>query len=406
MTLHEYRRKRNFRKTNEPSGAATRSEGHGRFVVQKHAAHRLHYDFRLELGGVLKSWAVPKGPSTDPHAKSLAVEVEDHPLEYAEFEGTIPQGEYGGGTVMVWDRGTWQPEGDAAQGLRQGKLNFELQGEKLRGRWTLVRMADRAQDRGRHNWLLIKRSGDGAKGESRGPTASADTSVVTGRTMDEIATAGDRVWSSQRGKRRSANRAKPRPLPKQLQRMLADLPGAVRRPLPQVLQPQLATLVGQVPAGEQWLHELKYDGYRILARIEGEQIKLLTRRGNDWAGRFPAAVKALAALGLDSAFLDGEIVALDEQGASDFQRLQNWLQRGDDDSLVYYVFDAPHLAGYDLTGAPLVDRKQALAKVLEARGEMEGLVRFSDHIRGQGDDVVAYACRAGETTGPGVFPRL
>src|SRR5215213_7307755 len=186
MALKEYRRKRNFQKTPEPAGQAKTSKGGRRFVVQKHDASRLHYDFRLELDGVLKSWAVPKGPGTDPKAKSLAVEVEDHPLDYADFEGTIPQGQYGGGTVMVWDQGTWEPEGDAAKALRQGKLNFELHGQKLHGHWTLVRMAEREKDRGHNNWLLIKRSDSGSAATNGKAHRGEDRSVVSGRTMDEI----------------------------------------------------------------------------------------------------------------------------------------------------------------------------------------------------------------------------
>ena len=389
MPLQEYRRKRDFRQTSEPTGGARRKATGPRFVVQKHAASRLHYDFRLELDGVLKSWAVPKGPSTDPKAKSLAVEVEDHPLDYADFEGTIPQGQYGGGTVMVWDRGTWTPEGDARRGLKQGKLSFELDGEKLHGRWTLVRMADRDKK----NWLLIKRSDDEPtdKPHRSGKAESRDRSVISGRTMDEIASAKDRVWQSKPAKstKRSASRRDSSAAKSQL----AELPGVRAAPLPATLQPQLATLVSAVPAGDIWLHELKYDGYRILAHIDGRNIRLFTRRGNDWSDRFPAAVRALAELNLGTAILDGEMVALDEHGASDFQMLQNWLQRGNDESLVYYVFDAPYLEGCDLTHTPLLDRKAALANLLP--GGDEGLVRYSDHLRGQGEQVVDYVCRAG-----------
>jgi bifunctional non-homologous end joining protein LigD len=396
MTLKEYRRKRDFRKTREPAGS--KRKGTGRlFVVQKHDASRLHYDFRLELDGVLKSWAVPKGPSPDAKGKSLAVEVEDHPLDYGDFEGTIPAGEYGGGTVMVWDTGTWEPEGDAAGGLRQGKLNFTLHGQKLGGQWTLVRMADRERDRGRHNWLLIHRQGEQPRISKR----DRDRSVMSGRTMEEIAEAGDRVWRSDRparSKRRAqGTRAKVRAAPraKRPSADLSGLPGARQRPLPAAIEPQLATLVAEAPAGREWLHEFKYDGYRILARIDGSRIDLLTRRGNNWTRRFPAAVAALAALGLTSAILDGEMVALDEHGATNFQLLQNWLQRGDDRSLVFYLFDVPYLDGYDLCRVPLSERKRLLAELLGTSGANDGLLRYSDHLRGQGAKVVEYACRSG-----------
>jgi len=397
MPLREYRRKRDFKTTPEPTGGSHRKGTGPRFVVQKHDASRLHYDFRLELDGVLKSWAVPKGPSTDSKVKSLAVEVEDHPLDYADFEGTIPAGQYGGGTVMVWDRGTWTPEGDPHRGLQQGKLTFGLDGEKLHGRWTLVRMAGR--DRDKKNWLLIKRSDDDAPVKPRAShkEAGRDRSVTSGRTMDEIAAAADRVWHSNKAaapKQSSSRPRRRRSRPVKLNK--AELPGARKTPLPARLAPQLATLVAEVPAGNEWLHELKYDGYRILARINGEQIDLLTRRGNNWSQRFPSAVQALAELNLGAAILDGEIVALDEHGATDFQRLQNWLQLGNDKSLVYYVFDAPYLGGFDLMRTPLARRKAALEKVLKAGGRKDdGLIRYSDHLAGQGGQIAEYACQAG-----------
>ena len=405
MSLREYRRKRDFQKTPEPAGKARLRHQQRRFVVQKHAARNLHYDFRLELDGVLKSWAVPKGPTAQPKAKSLAVEVEDHPLDYADFEGIIPRGQYGGGTVMVWDRGTWNPEGDAASDLRRGKLNFSLQGKKLHGRWTLVRMAGREDDDGRKNWLLIKRTDEGAR--SKRGRAELDRSVISGRSMDEIAADPDSVWQSGRaepsasapGPRRSRSRT-PRRAKRRAPRV-ADLPGARPRPLPEKIEPHLATLVAQVPDTDAWLHEMKYDGYRILARIDGSQVDLLTRRGNNWTDRFPAVAQAVAELGLSAAFLDGEVVALDEQGRTDFQRLQNWMQRTvagggprDDRSLVYFVFDAPYLEGYDLRQAPLADRKAALAKILPAE-DQSGPVRYSDHVRGRGAEVIQLACQSG-----------
>jgi bifunctional non-homologous end joining protein LigD len=412
MALKEYRKKRDFRKTPEPAGKrASRAPGR-HFVVQRHAASRLHYDFRLELGGVLKSWAVPKGPSLDPSVKALAVEVEDHPLEYADFEGIIPQGQYGGGTVMVWDHGTWEPESDPEEGLRKGRLKFRLNGQKLKGSWALIRMGGRfgAGHDGHQNWLLIKHNDQQAGRDSKlDKSDERARSVISGRLMREIAGDADRVWSSNRDEKNEARKAKqngsrpparrkkkaPRAVTKQDQWDVASVPGARQAELPEVLEPQLATLVSSIPSGEAWLHELKFDGYRLLARIDEGKIRLLTRRGNDWTDRFPTAVRALESLNAQSAILDGEIVALDEHGGSDFQRLQNWMQRGDDHSLVYYVFDVPYLDGYELLRTPLVERKQLLARVLLAHdASNEGAIRYSEHVQGQGQQVIDYACRS------------
>ena len=412
MSLKEYKRKRDFQRTPEPSGRGTKSAPGRQFVIQKHAARRLHYDFRLEHDGTLKSWAVPKGPSLDPSVKSLAVQVEDHPLDYATFEGVIPQGEYGGGTVMVWDHGTWEPEVDPDKGLKQGKLKFKLHGEKLHGSWALVRMGGKAGDDGK-NWLLIKhRRDDEAK-----PAAKHDIlrrksrSVVSGREMDEIAADADRVWSSNRnatGKSTKPTTKKPKATSraKRVSRKtasrspitakdLANVSGARRAPLPAKFQPQLATLASRVPEGDDWLHELKFDGYRILAFIENGKVQLLTRRGNDWTARFRSVADALEKLPIDTAILDGEVVSLDKQGLSNFQQLQNSMKRGNAESLVDYVFDVPYLHGYDLTQTPLADRKEVLARLLlSANPENDGTVRYSDHIRGQGENVLQHACRS------------
>jgi len=425
MSLREYQRKRDFRKTAEPAAKGSPNRGENadgfRFVVQKHDASRLHYDFRLEYDGVLKSWAVPKGPNLDPAVKSLAVQVEDHPLEYADFEGIIPAGEYGGGTVMVWDRGTWEPEVDPQRGFKTGKLKFKLHGEKLKGSWALVRMGGTAGEGGK-NWLLIKHRDSAAR-----PNAKSDflarhaRSVISGRKMEEIAADADRTWSSSsksNGKKKAVKKvkatnttrttkkkatAKPRARRKSPARRsaafnardAADLPGAKQAKLPRTFKPQFATLSVAAPVGDDWLHELKFDGYRILAFISKGKVRLVTRNGKDWTHRFPSLAAAITELPVDSAILDGEVVSLDAHGRSNFQELQNFLRRGDDSTLVYYVFDAPYLAGLDLTDTPLVDRKQVLSKLILAENvENVGPLRFSDHIAGSGDEVLRQACGA------------
>jgi bifunctional non-homologous end joining protein LigD len=401
MSLKEYKRKRDFHKTPEPVGGQANSAAGLRYVIQKHAASRLHYDFRLEHNGTLKSWAVPKGPSLDPAVKSLAVQVEDHPIDYAAFEGLIPQGEYGGGTVMVWDQGTWEPEVDAEKGLKQGKLKFRLHGQKLHGSWALVRMGGRAGDGGK-NWLLIKHRDEESK-----PTAKFDVlkrepkSVISGRDLEAIASDADAVWSSNgRSARESKAKAPAKKLagktPSRKSVKLAKLTGARKAAFPNDFTPQLATLASRVPDGAQWLHELKFDGYRILAFIEGSKnIRLITRKGNDWTARFQAVADALGKLKLRDTILDGEVVSLDQHGVSNFQQLQNSIKSGGTKSLIYYVFDVPYLDGYDLTQVPLVERKEVLAGVLlPANSKNDGIVRYSDHIKGQGENVLQHACRS------------
>lgn len=422
MSLREYKRKRNFKQTPEPSGAGAKSAPGRQFVIQKHAASRLHYDFRLEHDGTLKSWAVPKGPSLDPSVKSLAVQVEDHPLDYATFEGVIPQGEYGGGTVMVWDHGTWEPEVDPDKGLRTGKLKFTLNGEKLHGSWALVRMSGRAGDDGK-NWLLIKHRDDAAKPLKKYDVLKREPrSILSGREMEEIAEDADAVWSSNRNgsaktksaaktkKKSTASRktkaaaqtsaksssngkaAKRTPI---TARELAKVPGAKKTAFPKKFAPQLATLASQVPTGEGWLHELKFDGYRALALIQIGKVRLVSRNDNDWTTRFRPIADAVKKLKLKDAILDGEVVSLNKQGVSDFQQLQNSLKSGDESSLVYYLFDVPYLHGYNLTQTPLVDRKEVLARlVLSANPANDGPIRYSDHILGHGDSVLQQARRS------------
>jgi bifunctional non-homologous end joining protein LigD len=405
MSLREYKKRRDFRKTPEPAvnGAAkaghTKKTGH-QFVIQKHDASRLHYDFRLELDGTLKSWAVPKGPSLDPKVKSLAVHVEDHPLSYAGFEGVIPEGEYGGGTVMVWDRGEWIPEGDAAKDYRAGKLKFELKGEKLHGSWALVRMGGRAGGDGK-NWLLIKHNDEAARSTAKYEVLKKEPlSVISERDLPEIAEAADRTWHSNGHAGKGAKKPRPKPAEQPLannttSRSLAKATGARKANQPTKLQPQLATLAQEVLTGDGWLHELKFDGYRILAFLKNGRVRLISRTGKDWTKRFPAIAKAVGELPLKQAILDGEIVALNDRGISDFQRLQNALSAGEDAELVYYVFDLPHCGGYNLTATPLMERKELLqTHALAALKSNDGLIRYSDHVVGQGEEVLRQACHS------------
>jgi bifunctional non-homologous end joining protein LigD len=410
MSLREYKRKRDFRKTSEPPGEVAATSGATQFVIQKHDASRLHYDFRLELNGTLKSWAVPKGPSLDPGVKVLAVQVEDHPLEYASFEGIIPEGEYGGGTVLVWDRGTWEAESDGAKGLRAGKLKFQLFGEKLHGGWSLVRMSGRASEDGK-NWLLIKQRDKYARPhEKTSILQRKPRSVLTDRPIEQIAEEADRVWLSGNGKSSKRKNSVPRRRvaggrPKKRvigarkanwSQQAAQLPGARRAPQPKSLKPQLATLAAKVPNGDRWLHELKFDGYRILAFVNNGSVRLLTRQAQDWTHRFQSVAAAFERLPLRQAILDGEIVASNEQGISDFQKLQNSLKRGDDRSLVCYLFDIPYCENFDLAAVPLAERKEFLRGVVLAENpKNEGILRYSDHIEGLGSNILEHACRAG-----------
>ncbi|WP_119303760.1 DNA ligase D [Dongia deserti] len=372
-----YRRKRDFSVTPEPSGATPPASGQNRFVVQMHAARRLHFDLRLEVGGVYKSWAVTRGPSLDPNEKRLAVEVEDHPIEYGTFEGTIPKGEYGGGTVMLWDRGHWIPEGDPTKAHKKGHIAFEFQGERLKGKFDLVRMADRDKGKGanvRHNWLLIKKRDRWAK-PGHGDAAIANaTSVKTGRTMRQIAESDGPVWNSTRSKGA---------MKKNVAAMEAGDAGKPGK-LPAFIEPELTILVDAPPSGVNWIHEVKLDGYRMGARIENGTAKLITRSGLDWTRKFPTIAKALAKTGIKSGWLDGEIVVPDEDGLSSFSKLQRALSEGDDKRMVFYLFDLPYLNGRDLRDLPLVQRKQILRETLFAK-KPNGVMAYSEHHEADGD---------------------
>jgi bifunctional non-homologous end joining protein LigD len=367
--LARYDARRDFAITSEPKPVRTRSAATRlAFVIQKHDATRLHYDFRLELDGVLVSWAVPRGPSLDPKDKRLAVHVEDHPVAYGSFEGTIPKGQYGAGTVIVWDLGTWEPLGDARAGLEAGKLAFRLHGQKLAGAWELVRL-NRPGDR-QEPWLLFKKQDEWAR-----PHAEYD--VVTALP--------DSVIEHPR-KPLAARRAQAAEAPIDP----AALPGAVRRALPAALAPQLATLSKALPVTGDWIYEIKFDGYRLLARIERGHAKILTRRGLDWTDRFQGIARELETLGLDAAWLDGEAVVLDAQGRPHFNALQNALDAARSDAVVYYLFDAPFVNGRDLRQVPLHLRRALLRQIVA--GHAGARVRFSEDFAAEAAQVLQTAC--------------
>jgi len=371
--LKDYQAKRDFARTREPSGKQAGRTGKGEagiFVVQQHDATRMHWDFRLELDGVLKSWAVTRGPSNNPSDKRLAVRVEDHPLDYAHFEGTIPEGEYGGGTVMLWDEGTWEPLGDPHKGLEEGDLKFRLNGQRMKGEWVLVHMKERDRG-GKENWLLIKHRDEYASDDGEALVEDNTTSVETGRNLEGIA----------KGLKSRKAPAKPKVWTHGKEVSLPDF-----RP------PELATLVDAVPQGSGWIFEMKYDGYRCLAAIAGEKVRLYTRNGNDWTTQFGAIREPLAGLTKGSALIDGELCAFDREGHTDFSTLKNALSTGE--PLVYFVFDLLEEDGEDLTRLPLLERKERLAKLL-GKVDKTSPVQFSDHIEGNGQKVLDTLCAAG-----------
>ncbi len=364
--LTAYRSRRDFAKTAEPDHTAEAPGDALRFVIQKHDARRLHYDFRLEWGGVLKSWAVTKGPSLDPADKRLAVRTEDHPIAYGNFEGTIPAGQYGGGTVMLWDVGTWTPEGNVDKGLKAGKLRFRLHGKRLQGGWSLVRMGK--QDGKRENWLLIKQSDETAERERS--LVDDDTSIVTGRSMATIAA----------GKRPPPSRS----------RTTAKARGTRRPAMPAHVAPQLATLVSHAPEGDDWLSEMKYDGYRALIATGDGDAKVFTRNGKDWTDRFSDIAAAAAALNADGSLIDGEIVAFNSAGKTDFSTLQAAITEGG--AMVCFVFDLLVDRGEDIRSLPLIERKRRLGALMKGK---HNVLQLSEHIKGNAPEVYRRICEAG-----------
>ena len=363
MSLKDYARKRDFAKTREPKGEKSAKSGR-RFVVQKHDATRLHYDFRLELGGTLKSWAVPKGIPFAKGEKRLAVQVEDHPVAYFDFEGTIPKGEYGGGTVMVWDRGTFEPLAKTpAKELEGGKLHFLLNGKKLQGEWYLVRLRDEKQ------WLLIR------GGEDMPPVSKKldDTSALSGKSMKELAK-GDRVW-------RSGPAHRSRPARK----------SAVTAPLPAFVEPMKALLAESPPRGD-WLYEIKFDGFRAIALKGGNETRLLSRNEKDFGGKFPEVIESISELKVRDAIIDGEIVALDEKGLSSFQLLQAFELGRERPPIFFYAFDLLRLDGKDLCERPLSERKTMLQKLLK---HAPGVIRFSASLGEDAKELVQQASEIG-----------
>ncbi len=401
MSLAKYHEKRDFRVTPEPRGKLGSARARSlSFVIQKHAASHLHYDFRLELNGVLLSWAVPKGPSYDPADKRLAMHVEDHPLEYGGFEGTIPAKQYGGGTVMLWDRGTWIPQGDPKAAYAAGRLKFELDGDKMKGGWMLVhsRSGKYGGKRADDVWFLIKEKD--AYAHAGDPIVdTAPDSVTTGRTLDEIAGGKDRVWHSDRSAAANVRAGAVAPVgaaKKTRARVSTVKPalpaGARRAKLPATLAPMLATLVKETPAGEGWLHEIKYDGYRMLARVDGGRVRIYSRNGKEWTAALQPIAKAIAELPLTSGWLDGEVAIADERGRTSFQKLQNALAEPERHEFTYFVFDLPFADGYDLREVALRERKAMLRALLEPPPDH---LRFGVEIEADGGAVFAQACTLG-----------
>ena len=405
MALEKYRAKRDFKVTPEPPGKVARKGAHPLvFVIQKHAASHLHYDFRLELNGVLLSWAVPKGPSLDPADKRLAMHVEDHPLEYGSFEGVIPAAQYGAGTVMLWDRGTWVPRGDPAAGYAKGHLKFELHGEKLHGAFDLVRTGGSKYGgkSGKEAWLLIKEHDAHAQSGGTPIVDSAPDSVATGQSLDDIAAARSHTWQSKLSVKENVRAGAIAPAATARARRTAPAKGASggakagaatpvgarAAKLPPKLTPMLTTLVRSAPTGGDWIHEIKYDGYRMLGRIQDGKARLFSRTGKDWTAAFAPVAADLARLPVKTAWIDGEVVVLDAQGRSSFQALQNALSGGAA-RFSFFAFDLPYRDGLDLRGVPLAERKRLLRETV---GEGIGTVRVGPEVQGHGDEFFRQAC--------------
>jgi len=400
MALEKYRAKRNFKVTPEPRGKAVRKGKHElAFVIQKHAASHLHYDFRLELNGVLLSWAVPKGPSLDPADKRLAMHVEDHPIEYGGFEGVIPEKQYGAGTVMLWDRGTWHPLGDPVEGYAKGNLKFTLDGEKLQGGWALIRThgSRYGGKSDKQAWLLIKERDDHVQRGGVPIVERMPDSVATGRSLGEIAKARSNVWESKKSVKENVKAGAIALAPSKASKVAKPvkksksptLPaGARKSAMPATIAPMLATLVSDAPSGDAWLHEIKYDGYRMVVRIERGKAHLFSRTGKDWTAAFERLAKDLARLPVRNAWVDGEVVVLDDEGRSSFQALQNALSGGSA-KFAFFAFDLMYRDGIDLRAVPLSERKRLLRETV---GDGVGAVRVGPEVQGHGDEFFRQAC--------------
>ena len=415
--LARYREMRDFQVTSEPSGkapakAAKKSSSKLKqqglpFVIQKHAATRLHYDFRLGWNGVLKSWAVTKGPSYVTADKRLAVQVEDHPMEYGGFEGVIPKGQYGGGTVMVWDQGTWEPQAisaDVDAALKAGSLKFILHGEKLKGKWALIRMGGKAANEKKPNWLLIKEHDDFERSADEAAIVEAEpNSVVTGRDLEQIAHSEDHVWNSKdtaKGKawyrkeeppeqKPTARKSRAEAKAKHSPQVTAAISRAPKETLPAFVPPELAQSAENPPKAAGWLHELKLDGYRIQVRKDGARVRLLTRKGLDWTHRMRSIAQSFKNIRAESAIVDGEVVVLNESGTTSFADLQAAFQEGARKPVTYFAFDLLHLDGHNLRGLPLIDRKAILAQIVK---EVDDAIEFSEHMESDGEVIFHKAC--------------
>lgn len=373
MGLDTYRKKRDFAKTPEPKGRVLKKTNH-LYVIQKHAASHLHYDLRLELEGVLKSWAVPKGPCLDPHVKRLAIHVEDHPVDYATFEGLIPKGEYGGGTVMLWDKGQWESlDEDPTKAYNKGHLRFNLRAEKLNGRWDLIRFKEEGE------WFLIKYQDDFAK-----PLATYDItleeplSVKSNQSIDEISQNSNTMWDQKEKKSLKNDNDN-----------ISNLPNV---PIPSKISVELATLVSIPPEGDIWLHEIKFDGYRMVAFKQGKDVSLISRNHLDWSDKFPNVVDEIRELPVQNAIFDGEIVVLDDNKRSSFQRLQNSIDSGEKCAFLYYIFDLLYIDTFDLRLLPLLERKQRLQPLIPKK---ESNLHYSDHLQGSGEAFFIKSCEIG-----------
>lgn len=372
--LARYWSKRDFSITSEPRGEKGKAGKSLSFVIQKHAASRLHYDFRLELDGVLLSWAVPKGPSYDPTEKRMAIHVEDHPLSYGSFEGTIPPKQYGAGTVIVWDNGTWEPVGDPREGLAKGKLVFHLHGQKMAGLWELVKIAKGGEKQ--EPWILFKKRDEFARPKSEFDVVTALPDSVIAKPLKASAGAGAGNKTSKAAPARQDS----------------GVPGAVKAPLPDKMSPQLATLATGVPADGQWVYEIKFDGYRVMARIKNGKATIITRGGHDWSARMKTLIHELEQLGVGSAWLDGEIVVMDESGMPSFNALQQAFDsRATNADITYFLFDVPYFEGYDLRGVDLLSRRKLLKALLDERGTDH--VRYSADFEADPASILSSACR-------------